>query len=350
MILSFIEFIKYNFHFSVVDRVSVQKVVDYKMEILKKIERQTKLFYLKSENVTVEEMSARLFWIPNSLVIWMGCNIFSEDFTTKTIKFSMSMLVMVVFTISQIYSLHFYRNNFPKLLFTCIGVGLIIQTFGKLYAFIIRRPDLMKLVQLCKKFLAYCENGKMRQCFDKWIMIGFHAETILSVVFVTTLIFFLTYPVFLYLIFDSVTLIFAVVLPFTDDLSNLGYTINYAFQILSACLAILAFLAAIMDVVIFVVHFLAFYEVLEILLDALQDSIKSEQTAEVMKEKDRIMKKLIEGHNWCYEYLDGFESSFQFYHLCDIASSIFSTVLCLYGVTTVSVLIVLEFCAYFVKN
>lgn len=305
------------------------------------VEKITKQFYLKKQISSVEEMSARLFWIPNSLVIWMGCNIFSEDFTTKSLKFCNLILIYIIFSISQINSL-FQQEGLEKLLFKLITFGILIQSFGKLYAFIIRRPDLMKSVELCKMFIGYLENSEMHNCFKKWIMIGFYAESILSFLFFIVMIFFLTYPVILYLVFDIVTLILPVVIPFTDETTILGFILNYFFQAVVCSMAFMAFLAAIMDVVIFVVHCLAFFETLEIMLDLLQNMIEIEQNAETLKEKQRIMRKLAEGHNWCYEYLDNFENCFQFYHLCDIASSIFITVLCLYGVTKVIKLLCLE--------
>lgn len=279
-------------------------------------------------------MSARLFWIPNSLVIWMGCNIFSKDFTVKSIKFCMSMTLMTLSLIALFNSLYYHRGNKQNILFILLCFGSFFQVSGKLYAFIIRRPDLMKSVELCESFLGYLENEEMRKCFENWIMIGFYAETILSFLFFTVLIFFITYPAFVYLIFGFITSICPLVMPFTDDQSIYGFTLNYLLQAVLASMAILGSLAAIMDVVIFVVHFLAFFESLEIMLKILQKTILN-PTGENSKERLRVLKKLALGHNWCYEYLDNFENCFQFYHLCDIASAIFGTVICLYGVTTV---------------
>lgn len=304
------------------------------MKVLEKIEKATKLFYLKTEIATIEEMSARLFWIPNSLVIWMGCNIFSKDFTTKSIKFFISMMLMLVTPIALLNSLFYYRGDMQSILFIFLCFGTFFQVSGKLYAFIIRRPDLMKSVELCESFLGYLENNEMRKCFENWIMIGFYAETILSFLFFTVLIFFITYPAFVYLIFGYVTMICPLVMPFTDDHSIHGFTLNYLIQAVMVAMAILGSLAAIMDVVIFVVHFLAFFESLEIMLKTLQKTILI-PTEKNSKERLRVLKKIALGHNWCYEYLDNFENCFQFYHLCDIASAIFGTVICLYGVTTV---------------
>lgn len=229
------------------------------MKVLDFIEKITKQFYLKKQVASVEEMSARLFWIPNSLVIWMGCNIFSEDFTTKSLKFYNLIFIYIIFSVSQISSF-FQQDGLEKLLFKLITFGILIQSLGKLYAFIIRRPDLMKSVELCKMFIGYLENSEMHNCFKKWIMIGFYAESILSFLFFMVLVLFLTYPVMLYLVFDIVTLILPVVIPFTDNATILGFTLNYLFQAVVCLMAFMAFLAAIMDVVIFVVHFLAFYK------------------------------------------------------------------------------------------
>lgn len=304
------------------------------MKVLEKIEKATKRFYLKTDITTIEEMSARLFWIPNSLVIWMGCNIFSKDFTVKSIKFFMSMTLMIIAIISLFNSLIYYRGNMQSILFIFLCFGTVVQVSGKLYAFIIRRPDLMKSVELCESFLGYLESDEMRKCFENWIMIGFYAETILSFLFFTVCGFFISYPAFLYLIFGSVNMICPLVMPFTDDQSIHGFILNYILQVFLCMMTFLGSLAAIMDVVIFVVHFLAFFESLEIMLKVLQNTIHM-PTGKSSKERLRILKKLALGHNWCYEYLDNFENCFQFYHLCDIASSIFGTVICLYGVTTV---------------
>jgi len=309
------------------------------MKFMRIIETATKQFYFKKQTASIGEMSARLFWIPNSLVIWMGCNIFSEEFTTKSLKFVQTMICMSVFAVSQVNSFFHDRNDLEKFLFKLITSSILLQTSGKLHAFILRRPDLMKSVELCKKFLTYLENDEMRICFEKWIMIGFYGETVLGFLFLAVLLLVLTYPAIVYAVFNSVTLIVPVVIPSTDEKSAFGYILNYFFQVILVSMTFMGFLAAIMDVVIFVVHLLAFFESLEIMLDLLQKLTRMKQTVETVDEKQRILKKLAEGHNWCYEYLDNFENCFQIYHLCDIASSIFGTVLCLYGVTKVFIII-----------
>lgn len=306
------------------------------MTFSKRFEEAIKQFYLKSQKLPVKDMSAKLFWIPNSLVIWLGCNIFSEDFTTKSFKFARTMIILVTYTICLFNSCYYYRDDTQKLLFASILFAMFIQIIGKLFTFVMRRPDLMKLVEQCQRFIDYLENDAMLHCFEKWIMFGFYAESILGFLFLTGLILILIYPVLVYLILDFLTLIFPSILPFTDDRSILGFSLNYLCQIVFSITGIVGFLAAIMDVVIFVVHFLAFFEALEIMVDLLQEMIEAEQNSENVIEKQRILKKLVEGHNWIYEYITNFENSFQTYHLFDIAASIFATVLCLYGVTKVN--------------
>jgi hypothetical protein len=307
------------------------------MKFLKKIKLPTKYFYFRKNHVTTEEMSEKLFWIPNEMAKPLGCNIFSEDFTWKTILFAMLMTIFLIFTISHFYSLYIFRSDVSRFMFVLITMNLVVQSFGKLYTFVTLRPDIMKTVYLCKSFLRFCENQEMRDCFEKWLLIGFHGEVAVAFCLTIAYIFVVTFPAIIYLVFDSVTLIAGCVIPFTDDQTTIGYTINYTFQSIGGFLTILAFSTALMDVICFLVHFLAFYESLEVLIEKLKSLAKiKKKTDDQNKEIKRILNKIIDGHNMCYEFLDNFESSFMFYHMIEIGASMSATVMSLYAITKVS--------------
>lgn len=306
------------------------------MSFLKKIKLPSKFFYFRRNNVTIEEMSAKLFWIPNELAKPLGCNIFSEDFNWKNNLFYLSMLVLFIFVTSHINALFIYKDDFKMFIFVVITACMIFQVFGKLHAFIIKRPAMWETVCMCRNFLTFVEDERMRNSFEKWLLIGFHGEALVALVFALLFVFVLILPGIIYLLFDVALTIAGCIIPFTDIKTPLGFTTNLCFQMIGAFLALLAFTTAIMDVVCFLVHFLAFYESLEILLDKLESLIDAEKTVEVEDEIKRILNKLVDGHNMCYEFLDTFESSFMFYHMFEIGGSMCATVLCLYAVTKVN--------------
>jgi hypothetical protein len=307
------------------------------MKFWQKIKLPSKSFYFRKSNVSTKEMSEKLFWIPNELAKPIGCNIFSEDFNWKTLLFAHLVFILVSFTIFHLYSLYVFRNEFPRFMFVLITMNIILQSFGKFHAFLIKRPDIMKTVYLCKEFLIFAENQDMINCFEKWLLIGFHAETGVAVSIGLTVIVVTTFPAFIYFYFDVVTLIVGCLIPFTSDQTIIGYSINYIFQVDGCLVALLAFVTALMDVICFLVHFLAFYESLEVLIDKLKSlAVIENKSTEERKEIKRILNKIIDGHNMCYEFLDNFESSFMFYHMLEVGASMSATVMSLYAITKVN--------------
>lgn len=308
------------------------------MIFFRRLKLPTKKFYYKRENISVHKMSEDLIWIPNLLAMPLGADIFSDDFNPHNLLFYYSLFSLAFFTIAHIYAMFLYSNDTTKLTFTFATFGLAIQTCGKLYTFLIRRPDILKTLEMCRKFVKFNNDEKPQNCFEKWLIIGFNSISIMTILFFMVGIFIIFSPVLLYFMFGTVSLIVGTVIPYTDPDTKVGYIMNYIIQVPGVIQAVLTFLTAEMDVVIFLIHCLAFNESLECLIDDLQFLILQENNVKNKEDIQLILKKLIEGHNLCYEFLDNFESSFQFYHMIEIGGAMYCSVISLFAITKVGII------------
>lgn len=308
----------------------------------------TKLSELKKmwnlgDKSKIEDQSFILFEYLRFWINIIGCDIFRENFSMLTKKFIFTIFMIFMVGYCYFYTMYRFRNDFEAFVFVTATVNMEFQGIAKIYTFVIKRTNLIELKNFCQKFILFhsefSENERMKKCFEKWFLIAMRLVIVISIYAFFVLLFLIIGPLILTMYFKKNILVIGFILPYFDKATFEGYTINYILQSLGSVVCVLGFIAALVVILVILIHFLAFYDSLEVLLEMLQNVLKSRENENSRifdDEIKRLLKKLIGGHNLCYEFIDGFESSFQFYHLSEIGGSMFATAVSVFAMMKVN--------------
>jgi odorant receptor len=282
------------------------------------------------------EMSSVLFKCPSFLLNLIGCDVFHEKFSVFTKKFFITILMVIIVGYCYLYSIYHFRNDFKRMIFALTTFNFEVQAISKIHTYVLNRNSVLELINMCKKFLKQMENDRMRNCFEKWFFIAFCLSLFFVMIATLFFIFVITGPIIISWILEEKVLILGFIIPYSEKESLEGYTINYIFQVMGSILALIAFSASAIFIGIVLSHYMAFCESLEVLLDMLQSELNQKESKDYNDDEiKRILEKLINYHNFCYEFLDSFESTFQFHNLFEIGGSMFGTAVSVFAIMKV---------------
>lgn len=280
------------------------------------------------ETSTSIEIFNRIIHIVNKILLQIGCNLFSPDYSYISIMMFILLVNFVTYMIINIYDIYLFRDDFIRDMFCLVTLGNGFQGGIKLYTFIMHRKKILKLLTYSEKFLSNAEDLKeSSESSKKWMAFCCHAIFFLIVLFICISIIISIYPVMVYLIFGKRILHFGFVLPFLNADSIFGYSMNFCHHTLQIYLVIIALMTTVCVNFLFVVTALAHYDSLMIKLKQLDLEVNEKANMKNIKDSLTI---IINQHTELIEYLNFFNEVFEIYYLVEMFSIAFQTTVTLF--------------------
>jgi hypothetical protein len=163
------------------------------------------------------------------------------------------------------------------MIFCVVTLGFGCQCGMKLYTFLYRRDDILKLFSTNKSFIDTSHSDKAQQ-FEYWIHFSSHVGLIMGIVFYGFAFLVFLYPAIYYAVFGEKILHFGFIIPGTGTETVLGYSLNIAHHVLQIYVVICAVYASEFTYIFLMLNAFAQYDVLELLVDDLNILTKSKDT------------------------------------------------------------------------
>jgi hypothetical protein len=260
-----------------------------------KLKIPTKETYFGSEPLSLLEMFKNMVEKVNWVGKLIGCNIYSKNFSPRTIPFFLLNLTLFGYMALNFYSLYLYRYNLERFFFCLVTLAATMLGPPMIYTFVIHRSEHLDLVARNEKFLSNFNTEASNQIFEKWIVITCHVSALLfvTVLFCSLMIFI--YPIIYYLIVGEKVLHFGTELPLVDWTTPLGYFLNFAYVATLVHTYCCAINATLIFTIFYIVVSFGQFELLTHLLENLDELIlknkKGEHNAEI-KEQIRLIAQM----------------------------------------------------------
>jgi hypothetical protein len=203
-----------------------------------KFKLPTKSTYFKTEKLSALQIFQKMFGVGNFVGKLIGTNIIDSDFTVKNPLFALLIVDMITYLAINFQNIYAFRENFEKVVFCVVTLGMGFQGAAKLYSFIWHREKILKLKAMAESFHESSMDVKAQLSFEKWALICCHIGCFVVLVFNAIAVLVFLYPIIVYLIFGLRILHFGFVIPGIDSERTFGYCINFAHQALQIYIVI----------------------------------------------------------------------------------------------------------------
>jgi hypothetical protein len=251
-------------------------------KITMKLKIPTKSTYFSSNSLSTVDMLRKIIQYLNFVGSYLGCDIFSPDYSPITIRFVLCMVHMNGYFFVIFYNFYMFGDDLARVCFCMVSFAAVIQGGIKFYTFIFHRKNILNLFDRLEKFLTNFNNKRTNEIFEKWLMITSHIVLFATVLFLFTTVLIFVYPIIVYLIIGEPILHFGFELPWIDWKTSLsGYTLNFIYGGMSLCCFLIGLITTVSLIVSFIVIPFGQFELLKVLLEDLNEVAVNNETGEL---------------------------------------------------------------------
>ena len=240
-----------------------------------KVRKPTKSFFFKAHEKADEMFRKSLKKTVAPFFRCVGWNIFSTNFTVHTFIFYGLFFDIVSYFIINFYNIYLFREDFIRSTFCVVTLGMGFQGAIKLYTFVFRRSDMLRLHDLIVIFQQSVTSLEIQKALENSVINSCSAALFLIPAYIISATLMFIYPIVYYIIYDEKILHFGFILPFIDEHSQFGYALNFFHHSLQIFLVVNVLVASNIVFVMFVNGAFSQYDALTILLQEL-DTIASQ--------------------------------------------------------------------------
>lgn len=249
-----------------------------------KVKLPTKKFYFQSETISGFEMFHKIIQFVSSFGRVIGAQLFSTDFTKLNPALIIVFVDFVTYLMISLQNIYMFRENFGRVVFCMVTLGMGFQGAIKLYTFIMNRPKILQLAKLAEGFYELSRTDRKKdEIFQSWSLIFCHVSILGLIIFYgcATLIFL--FPLVFYLIFQEKILHFGFIIPGIDPKMILGYSLNFAHQTLQIYIVVNALFISSCYALYFMINAFAQFDSLQHELLFLENLIKNKTNEQNLK-------------------------------------------------------------------
>lgn len=261
-----------------------------------------KSFYFKNEKLNSSEMFREMLSRLNSFAKILGANAFTPNYTPLNPIFVTLLFYVVSLTFEQFYSIYRYRNDTGQMILCIITLPSIIQSYVRVYSFIVNRSKLLNIFSFVEEFHKNYNSFENKKVMEEAIMNCCNLCLVLSLIMTVAGVLIIFYPVIYYLIVGHKILHFyGLELMFLDWKTPIGYTLNFINCSLTIVIFIISTILVCIDISICVLNSFAQFNVLRIYLNHLDDLALSKRNEENSKKIKEKIKDIVNLHNFLSE-------------------------------------------------
>ena len=256
----------------------------------------TKKHYFKTEAFSSIEMFHKAIEFVNFFGRALGCNIFSNNFSIFNPMMLVSMIDLSTYLLISFQNIYAFRDDFVRVVFCIVTLGMGFQCVNKVYTFIIDRKQTLKLALLIESFHETASCEKASKSFEKWILIFCHVESFGLVLFFGCGFLVFCYPIIYYLITWKKILHFGFIIPGIDWTTLHGYSLNFLHHSFQIYCVINAVFMTSSYTILFMMNAFAQYDSLQNLLDTLSNLAVSNKKFENNSKIKTCISDITNGH------------------------------------------------------
>jgi hypothetical protein len=246
-------------------------------------------------------MSRKIIKATDSIGKLTGCHIFSPDFVFFHPAFIVMMIDLVTYLSVSFDNIYEFRKDFERQIFCVVTLGMGFQAIMKIYTFVVRREDVLKLLKLAEDFHESSNDPKVAKIFEKWMMVMAHIGGFLALLYSAVALLIFIYPAIFYLIVGTKILHFGFILPGIDWTTPTGYIINFIFQTYQIYGVVSSFFATCIYMIFFIINVFGQFELIEVEVEKLGElavrnkkNVNDEKIKNSMKQITNEHVKLVE--------------------------------------------------------
>lgn len=246
----------------------------------------------------------------NSIARLLGCSIFEQNFSPINFWLIVMLIDLVTYLLISMQNIYAFREDFVRVVFVVVTLGMGFQSAVKLYTFIIQRDRILKLSSLIQSFHESSNSAKSADIFERWSLISCHIIGLSAVLFYCCSFIVFCYPFLIYFFFGLKILPFGFIIPGLDWESLPGYVLNYAHHTFQIYGVINGLFVSNLYIILFMLNGFAQYEALEVLLEDLSMLGETNENNENDKEIKTCIANLTDGHVVLLKFVDIFMMNF----------------------------------------
>jgi hypothetical protein len=269
-----------------------------------KLEIPTKSTYFASDKFSPLEMFKNIMNQTNFILSLVGIDVFTLNYTTFKWQFILCFGNCFVFVLLSFYNIFIFRTDLVRVCFILVTLGISLQGLSKVRTYVFLRYKIIDLKDRIERFITNFNTKETNQMFESWLMISCHSAVSLSALFFVSAILILIYPIIYYLIFGEKILHFGFELPWIDwQTSWLGYAANFLYVISLVHLTVFGMIATCFVNILFVLMTLGQFELLKMMLNDLDELIRSKKNGSKNDALKKQIKLIVEMHNELLRYI-----------------------------------------------
>jgi hypothetical protein len=253
----------------------------------------TKATYFKSDKLSSTEMFHELIKATNFLGKLVGCPIFSPDFTIVNPIFFVLVVDIVIYLAVSFQNIYAFREDFERQIFCVVTLGMGFQGIVKLYTFVFRRPNILKLMEIAEEFHKASSDKKI---FERRMMISAHVGSFFGFVFMGADLLVFIYPAIYYAIVGTKILHFGFIFPGIDWTTPLGYSLNFMFHTYQLYAVITGIYISSFLTVFLMLNAFGQFETLELEIENLGELAKRNRKNRNDEKISNLMKTITDEH------------------------------------------------------
>lgn len=239
----------------------------------------------------------------NGASYFLGCEIYSPDYTIKNIRFFICFGILLIIYAIHIYNMILFHHDLVRFIFCSTTFCVSLQALGKMYTWMFYRPVILDLVVRAENYITTFKCQESTRIFEKWMMMIGHIGCLIIVLFSSGCFIALIYPLIVYLFTSEWILHFGFELPGIDWTTLSGYIANVMFSGLTIFLFLLASTTTIFGTVWLIVVSFGQFEILKMLLDDLDKMIHANNKGKNDDAINKAIGVIVNVHNDLIEFV-----------------------------------------------
>jgi hypothetical protein len=269
----------------------------FKQYLKKKFQIPTKSTYFKSEKLSPLEMFKQNVDRASYVGGFVGCDVLTPSYSPTNWRFLVCFGNCLAFIFLSFYEIYIFREDLVRCLFCLISLGISFQGVMKVKAFVFSRQTLWKIIESIEKFFTHFNTKEANQMFESWLMFSSHIGVALFVLLFLCGMLVLIYPLIFYVIMGEKILHFGFELPLIDWQTSFGYSLNFLYTVQLVYMFISSFFATCYSNILFLMMAFGQFELLKMLLEDLDETIKTNENGKKNDAIKKQIKLLAELHN-----------------------------------------------------
>ncbi|CRK98951.1 CLUMA_CG012053, isoform A [Clunio marinus] len=270
-----------------------------------------------------------------NIALWAsGANIFKENHTFLTLQLFCTVSYIIATMAIIFYNLYLFHDDFIRCCFMLTIFFIAIQGFTKVYTLFRYKIGILAMVARCETIMMKYNYPKVNEIFEKWMLITWYLFVLLAVTFCTAGVLAAIYPIIVYLITGTKFLHFGYQLPWLQWDGRYGYLCNFVFCCIATFLYALPLSATVCIYLLFVLIVLAQYDMLEVFIEELDESIVSNDNGRNAKLIKSQIKRIAENYIEICDFVKAYNNTYQLVIFVEVGCLIGESTICLYANAT----------------